>query len=450
MRSRRIRQPGFVSGVTHRWSSTLEPDPIYPPSRPAGPDSTLANYQAVVAALTDGVAPADIPLLSAFIGEVAGESTAAAYRRLLATSFDVDIFHEYLSTELRRILVGAQSDEVARGAVLAWPGGYATEAAMLAFRHTRDTRLLDSFVSYFDEVLALRDSELGLMDAFHGRAVAAWGDGRLAPGRWVAHVTTAARICYPATEFARLALRDERLAGYHEKARHYTDEAERAIAEFEGDYRAVPGHRQSYYFRPTTDRSEPFNHAHQVGKVLLNLHGLTGKQQYRQRISEIAAVFVRSVAFDRGGTPYWRYFPYFDPTRKKEQAELIWKASETVPFVYRAGERGYIEEPLVRAIARSFGTHLVRGGEMNRYIDPRRFKRVDADDPWIARVDGIVGWLEFAPMQPEIFGLVLDVMTAHRRDYFRGGWFRSGNLARGYADRLNGGAPDNLDAGALP
>lgn len=446
MRFRRIVQPRFVSKVLNRGSPSPEPDPVYPPSPATGPDCTLANYQAAVAALADGVAPAEVPFLSAFIGQSAREATAAAYRHLLATSFEVDIFYDYLATELQRIRVRARGDEAARGAILAWPGGYATEAAMLAFRRTGDTRLLDSFVRYFDEVLALRDSELGLMDAFHGRAVAAWGDGRVAPGSWVAHVTTAARICYPATEFARLTLRDERLAGYHEKAHEYADAAEHAMEEFEGDFRAVPGHGHWYYYRPTTSRWEPVNHAHQVGNVLLNLYALTGKQQYQHRISEIAAVFTRSVVFDRGGTPYWRYFPYFEPTKRKEKAELIWKACETVPFVYRAGESGYIEKPLVEAVARSFGTHVVRGGDLNRSIDPRTFQPVAADDRWVARVDGIVGWLEFASVQPEVFDRVLDVLTAHRRDYSRGGWFRSGNLARGYAYGLNGGAPYKLVA----
>jgi hypothetical protein len=427
------------------WVPPVSAQADVPPWR-GNPDATLANYRAAIAALAAGVAPRDLPVLAAFLeGDLATLKPLAAYRRLVGTVFSPDIFHEYAADMLRSTVHEARRSATTRAATLAWNGGEVSEATVVAYRRTGELRFLDLLVDYFDDVLRLRDSSRRLRDDRLGRALPTWGDGRLEPGRWIAHVTTAARICYAPTELARLTIRDPRLKRYEVVGRQYVGATERALGVFDGDFRRVPGTDASYYRIPAADRWEPINHAHQVGRVLLNLHDVTRDARYARRAAAIADVFVRSVRRDRAGNPYWRYFPFFEPKGAEDRAEPIWKASATVPFVYQAAERGQLDANLVDAAARSLADRIIRNGELNRTIDPVRFDPLVEDDAHSSRAAWVAAWLELAPLRPRIFDQVLELLVAHRRDYFDGAWFRRPSLARGYAYCLGDGIPGSFE-----
>ena len=405
-----------------------------PGAAAATDEASLANYLAAQRALRDGVAPRDIPALSAFLeGDLSALEPVPAYRLLVGTVFLPRLLREHVSVRLRDTIEDARARRTDRAAILAWNGAELAEAAVLAFKRTGDTRFLDRFVNYFEDVLRLRDSTLGIRDDRLGVSVPAWGDGGLVRGRWIAHVTTTARICYAATEFARLTLRDERLVAYHAAARRYVAATKRALAVFDRDFRPVPGTDASYYRRPAKHRWEPINHAHQVGRLLLNLHTLTGEARYGRRASQIAGVFAASVRYDRRGNPFWRYFPYFEPELQEERAEPIWKASCTVPFVHQAARRGRIDPAIADAAARSFAHDLVRDGELNRTVDPARFDPLRSGDPFASRAGTVAGWLELRSREPEIFDRMVELLVAHRNDYFSRAWFGAPSLARGYA-----------------
>ena len=404
------------------------------------PEATLANYRDVLAALAKGVAPRDLPLLSAFIeGDLTDLSPPEAYREVVQTVFSPDILYEYASAELRRTIDGARQHATTRGSQLAWLGAETAEAVIVAFHRTRDMRFVDLFVDYFDQVLGLRDSKLGIRDDRLDRAVPAWGDGTLVDGQWIAHVTTTARICYAPMEFARLTLGSPDLAGYRDLASKYIGATARALAVFDVDFRRVPGEDVYYYRRPGVGLWEPINHAHQVGRVLLRLHQLTGEARYGRRATRIVDVFLRSLRYDRRGDPFWRYFPYFEPHQLPGRPEEIWKASCTVPFLHQAALRRRLDPTIPDAAARSFVTNLVRGGELNTTIDPARFTALSPGYKFAARAAWIGGWLELAPREPEIFDRVVELLVAHRSDYLPHGWMGRPSIARGYAYCLGDG-----------
>jgi hypothetical protein len=300
-------------------------------------------------------------------------------------------------------------------------------------------RFVDLFVDYFDQVLRLRDSKLGIRDHRLDRAVPAWGSGTLVDGRWIAHVTPTSRICYAPMEFARLTLRSPELAGYRDLASRYVGATERALAVFDIDFRNVPGEDAYYYRRPSAGVWEPINHAHQVGRVLLRLYQLTGEARYRRRATRILDVFRRSLRYDRRGYPFWRYFPYFEPRRLLGGPEDIWKASCTVPFVHQAALRGRLDPRIPDAAARSFVTNLVEGGALNTTIDPARFTALSPGHRFATRAAWVGGWLELAAREPAILDRVVDLLVAHRRDYLPHGWMGRPSIARGYAYCLGDG-----------
>ncbi|MCP4385652.1 MAG: hypothetical protein GY798_30300, partial [Hyphomicrobiales bacterium] len=125
----------------------------------------------------------------------------------------------------------------------------------------------------------------------------------------------------------------------------------------------------------------------------------------------------------------------------------IWKASQTVPFIYRAFAAGYeVPEPLIEAIVRTFLTHVVRGDRILRNLSPIESREVEADQEG-GHLDGIVTWLELAAYEPEIADRIRHIFAA-RPDLFPGGWFGSTNSARGYAHFL-GKAGRRSTSGAM-
>ena len=167
------------------------------------------------------------------------------------------------------------------------------------------------------------------------------------------------------------------------------------MAVFDIDFRRVPGEEVYYYRRPGVGLWEPINHAHQVGRVLLRLHQLTGEARYRRRATHIVDVFRRSLRYDRRGYPFWRYFPYFEPRQRTGRPEEILEGVmyRPVPSPGRPQKASRPDHP--DAAARSFVTNLVRGGALNTNDRPgavpalspgHKFRRPGRMDRRLARI----------------------------------------------------------------
>lgn len=434
---------------------------------PAGPllaacDDVLAtgnaynNYSAVAEKLLSGDDPASIGTLECFLpGALDGLDANAAYQRLIATSFEPNVLYDYLKDEARSVFKKARNQKGDSGA-LAWRGGYVAEAAMTAYERTGDTRFLDLFVRYFDEVLEFRDSELGITDRYHNRVMASWSEHRR-ERMWfgplylrvelpVAHITHAARITLAASRFIEFVSSDPALERYKPAAERYLEASLAALAEFEEDRKPIDDAGLAWFVRPMTGEAEPTNHIHTLGSVYINLAEVTGDAEMKRRVEEIVEVFERGVTTAEDGTVHWQYFPYFsdaDRPNGLEFSEPIWKASQTAPFLYRAYAAGYpVPDDLVAAIAKTFMTHIVRDDEILRNVSPVGSDVVEADDDRLSNLNGIVTWLEFSPREPEIAERIREVVGA-RPDLFPGGWLSSANSARGYAFFLGNDRAEN-------
>jgi hypothetical protein len=148
---------------------------------------------------------------------------------------DADLFYDYISMELRNTTELAKNRVDNRANTLAWGWAYGAEATLIAYNNTKQTRFLDLFVGSFEKVLAIRDSELGIRDDFKRRIINSWGSGIVEEGKWIAHVTTAGRVTYPATQFIRI-VSDEGLQDYQDTANKYLDIVVQIMNEFEEDY----------------------------------------------------------------------------------------------------------------------------------------------------------------------------------------------------------------------
>lgn len=422
------------------------------------PNPTWHEYQRICTDLQNGAKPSDVPNLSRFLDQdISRLSTDTAYQLLMTSSFEADVLFEFLSKELEAV-VAAETSKAASTAEsqkqrLAWVGGWGAEAVLTAYKRTAQARFLDLFVTYFESALKLRDSERGLYDHYHNRIMQTWGVETGIGNERAASIVLAGRIVYPATEFARIVQGNPLLESFARTAQRYIDAAATALNEFEEDFKAVEGEPVFYYVRPPGPHSarakrtfgvepEPLNHVHSAGSAFLNLFKLTGEQKYKERVDAILEVFMRSVKWADNGTVFWRYHPYYEHRlRKDEVSEPVWKAGQTITFPVRAFADGFnVPRQLIEAIADTFLVNIVRDKNVLRNLSPlqsRLLKTKDiTDGRTLRRLGGIVSWLEYTIVRPEIADR-LKWLIAVRRDLFPGGWLASTNIARGYAHFLS-------------
>ncbi|MCB1496667.1 MAG: hypothetical protein KDJ86_12835 [Bauldia sp.] len=411
------------------------------------PGHAYETYRTVWRKLKKGAEPRSVEHLGCFLPDgTAGLDADGAYRLLITTAFDANVLYDYLEAQAEQVLRTTRNLGQRRGGQLAWNGGYVCEAALTAYQQTGDRRFLDLFVTYFNGVLDLRDSELGYGDEYHRRIMAAWGEYRELPwfwadplrqGAWLAHITHTARITYPASKFAVIVKNDPALAAYKPDADRFIAATRTAIAEFDDDRFPIEGTDMDWYARPVTGGPEATNHIHTLGSVLVNLFLLDGDEDAAKRVRDILKIFEAGVTTEADDTVHWKYFPYFADqsigNNGLEYSERIWKASQTVPLIYRAYAAGFdVPESLVRAITDTFLRYIVRDNEVIGNVSPTESEPIDEEDDNLSRLSGIVTWLEFSDYEPEIAVRIRELVGA-RPDLFPRGWFESPNSARGYA-----------------
>ena len=422
-------------------------------------------YRQAVQALAQGQSPQQVAHLRCLIGDAAAAQTnpEQAYRQLVGQRFDADILYGLLSNQLSRNLAQDRQVGKQRDAGLAWPGAYLSEAAVVAYQKTGETRFLDLFVSYYDAVLTRRDDRLNRFDTEHQRVMKAWGAVNIEKDRWIAHVTHNARITYPATEFARLVKADPGLKRFESKANHYLAAAQETLDAFEADLVPVPGQPGiRWYRRPFDDNLEATNHLHVVGNTWLNLAELTGEARYSQHVEELIKIFLSGVHREPGGLVSWNYFPSFAKQERQnteyrngqEYSEPIWKASLTAPFLLRAQGRGYaVPAELTQAIGRTFSTLSFQGNQLWRNLAQRdsRFVDVHKDKSKMGFLKNATTLVEYGSVAPALPGQIATLVAA-RRDLFPRGWLSSPAMLLSYAYYLRpssmGGAAGHPQPGA--
>lgn len=437
MSTRTIAIAGLVL-IAAGCARTLPPAPIANCSEVLAQTKVLQHYRQALDQLAQHQPPRSVAGLSCFLKPetVQRSSSTAAYQALIEQGVSSDVLYAALQQNLERNLRQDRKLNQKRDAGLAWPGAYLSEAALVAYRRTGETRFLDLFAAYFNSLLERRDDRLGRFDVQHQRVMKAWGSVNIEQDRWIAHITHNARITYPATEFARIVRKDPALAAYRDQAERFLASAEETLAEFNNDWVPVPGHPEIRWFRrPFDSNLEATNHLHVVGTAWLNLAELTGKPDYRQKLEQLIAIFQQGVHREPGGLVSWNYFPPFagqeknDPEFRngQEYSEPIWKASLTAPFLLRAQQQGYkVPAELTRAIGRTFSSLSFQGDQIWRNLARKDSRFVDAqkDRRKLGFLKNTTVLIEYGSVAPELPGQISQ-LVALRPDLFAKGWLSS-------------------------
>ena len=282
----------------------------------------------------------------------------------------------------------------------------------------------------------------------------AWGSkiGEATP-RWIAHITSNARIVYPATMFAKIIAENSNLKPRYQKtATAYVQVAVEVLTEFDSDWRTFTNYSGiSWYVSPYLERAEPTNHMHIVGNCWLNLAELTRNTAfYQQRIAYVIETFLKGVqtttSSSKGAaaTVRWNYFPYFATEEMKlfrngqEYSEYVWKASLTAPFLLRAKQRGYAVPPtLLTSIANTFFTLTFQERGVLRNLSPvgSRFFSLDTDAAELSMLQNVLVLVEYQQVNRKL-GESIARVVGERSGLFPNGWLSGAPGLLAYAHLL--------------
>jgi len=422
------------------------------------------TYRRALEELRRGSTIATIPHLGCLLPADGRErSSGDLYAQLVSEVFLPNVLNGYLQKRLGEVIAQDIQQGQRRDAGLAWPGAYLLEACVVAYRNSGETRFLDLFQQTFDQVLQRRDIHTGYRDVLRERATHGWSSINISeekrskhngPPFLTGHVTHAARIVYPATEFARVVRsRPELQSRYGASADRYVAASRDAINDFNEDWQVVPGQTVPgsqrplrWYRRPITNSLEATNHVHMVASAWLNLAQLTADPSYLQKAQDAVAIFRKGTTEKPQGFIHWNYFPFFATKERKlyshgrEYSEAIWKASLTTPFIARAGRQGLPEaKQLSTSIARAIHREVLSETNIRRNISSQDSRWFDPNDPadkkQLGKLTNVTYFLEYADLEPAI-ARQLRRLTAGRPDLFPRGWIGSESGALGYAHLL--------------
>lgn len=330
-----------------------------------------------------------------------------------------DNLHDYLNVALPFNLDVAEDhigDELC-GKYLAWNVGYDLDACMLGYLATDERRFLDLFSSAFDRVLALRDSQLGIVDDVRGRVMDAWGSNRYSEGEvaWTAWDAFAGMLCYPAAVYCRVVKEQSLPAEYQEQADAFLREVRAIIAGFDAYWRTGPGRSEGYYFDPTLNAAAPLNHMNLLGLTFVELYRVTGERRYKERASQLARFF-RNRMWERGdGALIWEYWPKPETAvgadNVPREAEDITHAYINMRFALEAfkSDLVFTEEDML-ALGKTLDL-----GVLSRLPDAAGF--IDGSRDLRGLHENLPGWILLARFAPDTRSRICEIIE-RRSDLF--------------------------------
>jgi hypothetical protein len=333
-----------------------------------------------------------------------------------------------------------------------WSWGFKGNAAIIAYKCTGDVRFLEWLATTYDRLLAYRDTKLSRVDDVRGRAVDSWSSVLTVKPHWAIkkhptlgkkkklrtnEVTTAALMVLPALKFVELVRGNEELSErYEDLSDHFLETAISALSEFDDDYKTTPDGR-GYYVMPHDGSVEALNHSHTAGAAFAILYKLTGKDEYKQKVLELARSFRASIKRESNGSYSWGYFPA-NSAEASSKSEALWKGRTTLMLPIAAYTRGiaFSDEDMA-AFSKTFTENVYRGDmKFNVFISssdekPLKLSNIKYDN----RAQALFGWIFLDRFDPRIRA-ILERAVVERVDLFPNGWFGSPAGTQAYAYRL--------------
>lgn len=376
------------------------------------------------------------PLLPALETDDRNAAVKRLYAKLMSAPSSPDVLLEKLEDRLGRAFTNAEEDPDDNGRRFGWAVAINTYAALLAYQNTRDPRFIDMAADALERSLAYRDSEIGRVDEFRGRAMHSWGGTRYVEDqRHSTNVTLGGRMAFVLALFADIVRQDDALQDdYGYFAGKFIEAAQLAMDEYTPEFELTADGTMGYYVRPTHDNDiEPLNHMAWAGNALILLHELTGDEQYGTMAEQLARFFRHCMRTGEHGELYWRYQPTHEDFFGKN-VEWVWKSRTTTQFIHFAWQRGVVfADEDVQAVATMMLTNVFRpDGRISARIDPQ-FHDMEEFAGFRGNYLATTPYILLDDVSPELRDRIED-LVASRPDI--GGWMFNRHGVIAYAHRM--------------
>jgi len=226
------------------------------------------------------------------------------------------------------------------GALLAWSGSYLMQSYANMYRATGNIKYLDKLYNHIKSVLANRDDKIGQKD-YKGDLVPCWGTDRYTRNEaWMHFAVHTGMITYPMLEFVQL-VRDSGIKKYSSVADDILQQVEESVKYHDKDWKG------SYYVYPQDFYKKnyilPINQMAALGRSLILLYNLTGKEEYKYK-SIALAKFIKIKSVKQNGTGGYVLRDYFLPGNTKPEESIIDISHATliIHFAYMAYKNGIV------------------------------------------------------------------------------------------------------------
>jgi hypothetical protein len=228
---------------------------------------------------------------------------------------------------------------------LAWAESYLLEAYLDMYEVTNDSRYLDIFATQAKRVAENTDKLRGIQD-FQGRSRTGWSAKKYSIKKErMVHVVQTGMILYPMVRFALIVKEDSRLERYSKLGSRLVSMAEEAVAELDGQWRFERTGEGSYWFNGNEPIKAdlaalmPFNGSLALGKVILLLHRLTGREVYLNKAKAMALLFKKNLLPNGKNGYVWGYRP---DLKKYSKVEDLNHGAIDVGFAVEAFNSGIL------------------------------------------------------------------------------------------------------------
>lgn len=224
---------------------------------------------------------------------------------------------------------------------LAWLQSYHMMGYMSAWKATGDTKYLDKIADQFSRMLECRDDRLGRVDVRTSSTRKGWGTLAFDKTGWHVFVVHTGMICLAPAEFVREVKSSETLTrAYGTTASVFLRELEDMLADASADFK-TNADGEGWFEDANTTGIVPLNMSNAMGRVILELHHITGKPEYRKQATELAT-YLRNCMKDNGAGGYnWAYWPR-SSSEKITRGEDISHAAINVDFAVRCHKAGIV------------------------------------------------------------------------------------------------------------
>ena len=293
---------------------------------------------------------------------------------------------------------------------LAWMQSYLMQGYMAMWRATGDTYYLDAISNQFARVLECRDDRVQRNDVYTGAPRKGWGTAYYDKKGWHVFAVHTGMICLGPVEFVREVKSSATLEQmYGTTATLFLSEIEDMMAEACQDF-VTTSSGEGWFTDPGMNGIIPLNQSNAPGCVLVELYRITGKEEYKSRVTALATYFRNCLRRGPDNTWNWAYWPRTSDQHIK-RGEDISHAAINIDFALRCHKAEIV---FTDTDLKGFGAtwlYKVRrsNGDWSGFVDGTR-----AEHPEAYRPQAGGRWLSLVPYLDKANGqaIVHDVAKA--------------------------------------